>query len=337
MKHFVLLILMGVSTSLSADILGLDKLNGKVEEVNQLWKQTDDIQNLEVSKLSELRIELYGNRPNIWNMHPAQLANLSESVEPLREMAFQLAESENKHQRYHAASLLAYLEPNDATKTALLDLARDRNSPTAGISMDVIFGMGWDTQELRNEMVQHLENKLAGKPYRGIAYTGVGKWGVKEAVPVLIKLLEKSYEDPNFKGKSSLRQFRYLGKDAAEALPVLERILEQRKRDGDADFRELEALEYAVAAVKEGGIRQESWRDIQQENVDQKRTPKHQNGEERSRIADAKKNEGDPRLPEQEVSEAEQSPSRLPWIIAGVLLVGILALLLKAFKGKSTS
>ena len=39
----------------------------------------------------------------------------------------------------------------------------------------------------------------------------------------------------------------------------------------------------------------------------------------------------------QEISEAEQSPSRLPWIIAGVLLVGILALLFKAFKGKSTS
>lgn len=32
-----------------------------------------------------------------------------------------------------------------------------------------------------------------------------------------------------------------------------------------------------------------------------------------------------------------ENESRLPWIIAGVLLVGILALLLKAFKGKSTA
>jgi hypothetical protein len=127
-----------------------------------------------------------------------------------------------------------------------------------------------------------------------------------------------------------------LGKDAAEALPLLEQILAQRKRDGDADFKELESLEYAVAAVKEGGIRQESWRDIKQEDVDRKRTPKPQNVEERSRIADSKKNEGDPRLPEEEVTEPE-SPNRLPLIIAGVLLVGILALLFKTFKGKSTS
>lgn len=33
----------------------------------------------------------------------------------------------------------------------------------------------------------------------------------------------------------------------------------------------------------------------------------------------------------------EEKPSNLPWIIAGVLLVGILALLIKVFKGKSTS
>lgn len=33
----------------------------------------------------------------------------------------------------------------------------------------------------------------------------------------------------------------------------------------------------------------------------------------------------------------QNEESRLPWIIAGVLLLGILALLLKAFKGKSTS
>lgn len=35
--------------------------------------------------------------------------------------------------------------------------------------------------------------------------------------------------------------------------------------------------------------------------------------------------------------ESEQKPSRLAWIIAGALLVGILALLLKTFRGKSTS
>lgn len=53
-----------------------------------------------------------------------------------------------------------------------------------------------------------------------------------------------------------------------------------------------------------------------------------------------------PKFPPSRIKEREQetpqdtkpqNESRLPWIIAGVLLVGILALLLKAFKGKSTS
>jgi len=43
------------------------------------------------------------------------------------------------------------------------------------------------------------------------------------------------------------------------------------------------------------------------------------------------------KLGEKDIPEAEQPPSRLLWIIAGVLLVGILALLFKVFKGKSTS
>jgi len=43
-------------------------------------------------------------------------------------------------------------------------------------------------------------------------------------------------------------------------------------------------------------------------------------------------------LKTQAALEAEKSPNRLPWIIAGVLLLGILALLLfKVIKGKSTS
>jgi len=62
--------------------------------------------------------------------------------------------------------------------------------------------------------------------------------------------------------------------------------------------------------------------------------PKSSNGQ-KSLLTN--KNEGDSRLPVREVSEAEQSPSRLPWIIAGVILLGILALLFKTFKGKSTS
>ena len=44
-----------------------------------------------------------------------------------------------------------------------------------------------------------------------------------------------------------------------------------------------------------------------------------------------------PNFVEEKTPEPEQKPTRLPWIIAGVLLVGILALLFKIFKSKSRS
>lgn len=44
-----------------------------------------------------------------------------------------------------------------------------------------------------------------------------------------------------------------------------------------------------------------------------------------------------PKVVDDKTPAPEQKPSRLPWIIAGVLLVGILLLLLKTLLGKSTS
>jgi hypothetical protein len=335
MKHLLLLLLsIALAPLLGANILNLGKMNDRVEEIHQLWTQTNDIQKLDITKLGELRIELYGNRPNVWNMYPKHLKKMRASIEPLRDVALALAQSADEHQRYHAASLLAYLEPSDVTKLALLDLARDKHSSTAVTSMDTLFGMGWDTPELRKEVVQHLENKLEGKPYRGLAFTGVGKWGVKEAVPVLIEILKKSYTDKNFKGKSSLRQFRYLGTEASEALPVLEKILAQRKRDGDADFRELESLEFAVAAVQSGGIRQLTWRDLKLKSAgaEDQREPKA--------LADGysgKTNfsEKDQSLERKERTPLAEKSNYLPWVVTGALLMGTLALLLRAWKGKS--
>ena len=59
----------------------------------------------------------------------------------------------------------------------------------------------------------------------------------------------------------------------------------------------------------------------------------------RNDIAPNKRSDSPADKLESEKKEIEQmkSPSRLPWIIAGVLLLGILVLLLKIFKGKSTS
>lgn len=314
-----------------ADALDTSELKRQVNAVLADRREKGVDTRLDKDKLKDLRLELRGNRSNVWNLHPEITTSLQKEIEPLRSLAIELAHSQDAHERYHAVSLLAYLEPSEVTKGALFNLAWDENSATAVTSLDTIFGMKWDTPELREKIVDQLENKLAGKSYRGFAVTGVGKWGVSEAVPVLIKILEKSYEDQSFKGKFTLRQFRYLGTEAAEALPVLEKILEERKRAEDADFRELEALEYAVAAVKNGGIRQQSWRDLEQANAGQKRVPKPSGHGRNDRITNSQKKQQHDTKEEHGVGKKK---NRLPWVIVGVLVVGILALLFKGWKGK---
>lgn len=70
-----------------------------------------------------------------------------------------------------------------------------------------------------------------------------------------------------------------------------------------------------------------------------KNQPEERNKQKRNNIISSHRN-----LPsanhlqsERKESESEKKASNLPWIIAGVLLAGILALLFKTFKGKSTS
>ena len=66
----------------------------------------------------------------------------------------------------------------------------------------------------------------------------------------MVKIIEQSYADGKTVDREALEQLQWLGEDASETLPLLQRILEQLKRDGNADFREIESLEYAIAAVK---------------------------------------------------------------------------------------
>ena len=47
----------------------------------------------------------------------------------------------------------------------------------------------------------------------------------------------------------SLQALKELGSLAFSVLPRLKLLLEKRKNDGDADFREVEALEFAIFTV----------------------------------------------------------------------------------------
>ncbi len=308
------------------DPTGYKTLERKMNDVLEDWTQAKTLESLNSENLAAFRKELHGNRTNVWRMHPDELNQLHQAVEPLRELAIQLASSEDSSHKYHSASILPFLEPTEQTKTTLLKLARDESLSTAGTALNTIFGMGWDTPELRAEMVRHLEHKFEGKPYRGLAMTHVGEWGINEAVPILIKILEKSYQDPSFPGKAAITQLMALRGEAKEALPLLEQILTQRVKDGDADFREIESLEFAIQAIKRNRPREKSWRDYN-------KRLRNKEASQGDRYTANKGTEND--LNEEKETKPEKNKTL--WTILGVLLVGVFALLLKTFKNKSTS
>ena len=110
----------------------------------------------------------------------------------------------------------------------------------------------WIPPELRNDLVTALSaNPAVGKgtTLRAMARNNIGEWGIEEAVPVLISILKAKSENGGPIDGPAVVQLKALGTKAREALPLLERLLEERKSAGTADFREIEALEFAVTAI----------------------------------------------------------------------------------------
>lgn len=70
------------------------------------------------------------------------LGHLRSKMEPIRDVAFGLAASDEKNRRFYGAVFASYLEPTEATKELLEKLAHDEHAPVSGTAMDTLFGMG---------------------------------------------------------------------------------------------------------------------------------------------------------------------------------------------------
>ncbi len=209
-------------------------------------------QPFDLERLKALHHALAGGRPNVWIMPPEMLRSTQESVEPLRDIAKQLAESPASAERYYGAVLNSYLKQTDGTKSLLLKLAHDDRAETAGTAMDALFGLKIETPELRQELVAAMQEDKAPREHStlySMAVTNVGRWGVIEALPILLKQLESSSDGTTPVDRDVVRQIKALGTNAASALPLLRRLAEKRRAAGDADFKELEDLEHAVLVV----------------------------------------------------------------------------------------
>lgn len=207
-------------------------------------------ENVSLEDLRKLRAALVANRGNIWMLPAPILDWLRSEMEPVRDLAFRLANSDDRNRRYYAASFASYLEPTDATKEMLGKLAYDEHAPAAGTAMDTLFGMGWETENLRSGVVSSLEGLFDGRPstMASLACNSAGRWGLVEAAPILMDLLEKEYNEEG-KITSIATQLKLLGEGAKEQLPRLQELLRRVKANPDSHPREIEALDYAVSVI----------------------------------------------------------------------------------------
>ena len=279
--------------------------------------------------MKALRYHLTERYSMQWAGNADSLKNIRNQVEEIRPLLMELGYSEVESDRFYAVEIGKYLNINQEVENMLyqvLDKSVESSGQSQMSSLDAIFGYGLEKEELKKDLVDGLSTnpEIARKSRFGpVAMGRAGKWALDEAVENLILLLEQKYEQQGNTMHGALKSLKELGPSAKEVLPRLGALYEQRKKDGDADFREIETLEFAIARISKSESADGSRRPPNRALADR---PLKSPQKERAEVATSENNE----------QEAEKKSS-LPWIFAGVLLVGILALLLKIFKGKSTS
>jgi hypothetical protein len=203
-----------------------------------------------LNRLKQLHHAIMGGRPNVWAMPPNMLVPLQDQIEPLRGIAKELAQSARADDRFYGAILNSYLKQTNETHSLLLKLAHDEHKGTAETSIDTLFGLHLDTPELRRDLLNALqETSTTYSTLHSIALNNIGTWEVIEALPILMKILEDSAVNGGPVDRGIVRQIKALGPRAVAALPLLLQLRDKRRAAGDADFRELEDLDYAVLVV----------------------------------------------------------------------------------------
>lgn len=223
-----------------------------IEDVIKTIRESgnDSSDNISFQDLKRLHVALAANRGNVWILPEPILQNLRSKVEPIRDVVFELASSGDENRRFYASVFASYLEPTSDTKLLLESLAYDAHAPASGTAMDTLFGMGWESEKLQSDVVSSLGGAFDGEPstMASVARNNAGRWGLVEAAPILMDILEKEY---NEKGKitSIATQMKLLGEAAQDQLPRLRELLLRVESDPKSHPREIEALNFAVGVI----------------------------------------------------------------------------------------
>ena len=229
----------------------------KIAQIDSIEFDKEDTDRLLALKVLHRHLSQYYSRP--WELNNSELNDVNNQMEPIREKILTLSKSDNENERFFSANFLGYLNIDEQAENSLFYLINiDSNNQNARIALDSIFGYNLDTPELRNKLAEELAIKdrkdLANTEFWGVARVHAGTWKLSEAVPYLIDSLKRKYEEDGVIDRTAAKQLKELGSLAEDALPILNELFEKRKADGNADFREIEALEYAISEINMGII-----------------------------------------------------------------------------------
>jgi len=190
-----------------------------------------------------------------WQNNPGGLSEIRQKLEGIRPLLMELGYSDNEPNRGYAAEIGKYLKIDDEVRDMFYDILEksfEETGQSKNSSLNALFGYGLETEELKKELVSglSLDSEIAKKSRFGLKALGrAGSWGLVEAVNPLMDLIEFEYSKTGKANRSALKSLRELGPAAIEVLPRIKALYEKRKKDGDADFREIESLEYAIQRI----------------------------------------------------------------------------------------
>ena len=180
--------------------------------------------------------------------------DIAAAMEPLRGVIYSMVQSETYLENYHGVRYLTYLAPTDESINLLYTVGQSENSE-AFVALDTIFKMGWDTPELRNELIRDLQLKASGEvAHGGKAEVYGGEWNLEEGIPFYIEIFQNRFSKEKLIYRNSLKQLRQLKDfaDARNALPILLSIAEQINLENYPDHFAIRDLKKTITSL--GGV-----------------------------------------------------------------------------------
>jgi hypothetical protein len=242
----VLLLTIVLSTLGHTKMLTND-INNFLQSVNQDEKQQEQA-------LKKLRTEIHSNLLNAKNSaEKSRLrSEISSELESIKPLLIQTAISNNEKLKAPSVNIIRYTQFNDQIIDVLQNITLDRSFDLnqGYIISEAVLALsekGYLNKDVESVMIDRLSESLddgSGR-FEDLAFT-IGHAQISGAVPILIKGLLSSDNHIMLAAAKSLQQLRA---SAYEALPTLREVLQKYKADKNVNYREIEALEFAILAI----------------------------------------------------------------------------------------